>query len=66
VTYKFDPENAPGKKRIQQRIWFGERQWQRIKGRAIVTPGIGSAAEFVRLACEEVLAIPPHRLISSE
>ena len=35
-------------------------------GRAIVTPGIGSAAEFVRLACEEVLAMPSHRLISSD
>lgn len=66
VIYKLGPENAPGEKRIQQRIWFGERQWDRIKGRAKVTPGIGSASEFVRLACEEVLAIPSHRLISSD
>ena len=65
-VYKFDPVNAPGQKRIQQRVWFPERTWQRIKARAIVTPGIGSAAEFVRLACEEVLAMPPQRLISSE
>jgi hypothetical protein len=65
-VYKFDPVNAPGEKRIQQRIWFGEKQWLRIMNRAKVTPGIGSAAEFVRLACEEVLAIPPHRLIISD
>jgi len=64
MIYKFDPQNAPGEKRIQQRIWFGERQSDRIKGRAKVTPGIGCAAEFVGLACEEVLAIPSHRLIS--
>ena len=64
--YKFDPVNAPGEKRVQQRIWFGEKQWQRIKNRAFVTPGIGSASEFVRLACEEVLAIPPHNLIISD
>jgi len=66
ALYRFDPVNAPGEKRIQQRIWFGGRQWQRIKARAIVTPGIGSASEFVRLACEEVLAMLPQRLISSE
>jgi uracil-DNA glycosylase len=66
AVYKFDPMNAPGEKRIQQRVWFGERQWQRIKARAIVTPGIGSASEFVRLACETILEIPPHWLISSD
>ena len=66
ALYKFDPQNAPGEKRIQQRIRFGEGQWHRIMGRARITPGIGSAAEFVRLACEEVLAIPPHRLIISD
>jgi uracil-DNA glycosylase len=58
--------NAPGEKKIQQRIWFGERQWDRIKARAIVTPGINSASEFVRLACETILDIPPHWLISSD
>ena len=64
--YKFDPVNAPGEKRIQQRIWFGERQWALIKARANVTPGIGSASEFVRLATETILGIPPHWLISSD
>ena len=64
--YKFDPINAPGEKRVKQRIWFGERQWQRIMTRAKITPGVGSTAEFVRLACEELLAMPPQRLISSE
>jgi uracil-DNA glycosylase len=65
-VYKFDPVNAPGQKRIQQRIWFGERQWALIKARANVTPGIGSASEFVRLATETILGIPPHWLISSD
>lgn len=65
-VYTFDPVNAPGEKRVQQRIWFGEKQWQRIKNRAYVTPGVGSASELVRMACEEVLAIPPHRLIISD
>jgi hypothetical protein len=51
--------NPPGEKRVQQRIGFGERQWARIKARANVTPGIGSVSEFVRLACCEVLAVPP-------
>jgi len=66
ALYKFAPVNAPSERRIQQRIWFGERQWERIKGRAVVTPGIGSASEFVRLACDEVLAMSPHRLVSTD
>ena len=66
ALYKFDPMNAPGEKRIQQRIWFGERQWDQIKARAKVTPGVNNASEFVRLACETILGIPPHWLISSD
>ena len=58
-VYKFDPVNAPGEKRLQQRISFPERQWLRIKERAYVTPSIESASEFVRLACCEVLALAP-------
>jgi hypothetical protein len=58
-VYKFDPVNAPSERRIQQRIGFPERMWLRIKERAYLTPGIGSASEFVRLACCEVLALPP-------
>ena len=65
ARYEFDPVNPPGEKRIQQRIWFGSRQWERIKARAIVTPGLGCASEFVRLACCEVLAIPPQSFIAS-
>jgi hypothetical protein len=57
--------NPPGEKRIQQRIWFGEHQWERIKARAIVTPGLGSASEFVRLACCEALALSPRSLIAN-
>jgi uracil-DNA glycosylase len=66
AVYRFDPVNAPGEKRVQQRLWFSERQWALIKARAAVTPGIGSGSEFVRLACESILAMPPHWLISSE
>ena len=66
MIYKFDPQNAPGEKRIQRRIWFGERQWDQIKARAKVTPGVNSASELVRLACETILGIPPHWLISSD
>jgi hypothetical protein len=58
-VYKFDPVNLPGERRIQQRIAFPERMWLRIKERAYLTPGIGSASEFVRLACYEVLELPP-------
>jgi hypothetical protein len=65
ARYEFDPVNPPGEKRIPQRIRFGEFLWERIKARAIVTPGIGSASEFVRLACYEVLVIPPQRLIAN-
>lgn len=64
ARYEFDPVNPPGEKRIPQRIGFGERQWERIKARAIVTPGIGSASEFVRLACSEALALSPRSLIA--
>lgn len=63
--YKFDPVNAPGEKRIQQRIWSREKQWDRIKAWVTVTPGMGSASEFVRLACCEVLALPPPGLTAS-
>jgi hypothetical protein len=65
TRYEFDPVNPPGEKRIQQRIGFGERQWERIKARAIVTPGTGSASEFVRLACCEALALSPRSLIAN-
>lgn len=65
TLYRFDPVIAPGEKRVKRHLWFGERQWQRIVPRATVTPGVGSPAEFVRLACDEILAMPPHRLISS-
>ena len=34
--------------------------------RAKVTPGVNNASEFVRLACETILGIPPHWLISSD
>ena len=67
ARYEFDAFKAPDEKRVQQRICFPVGLWGRIVARAKITPGIGSAAQLVRLACAEVLAIPPQNLlISSE
>jgi hypothetical protein len=65
ASYEFDPMDPPGEKRVQRRICFPERLWAGIVARAKIIPGIGSAAKFVRLACAEVLAIPPQTLIIS-
>lgn len=65
ATYIFDPTKQPNEKWIIHRVRFGERQWQRILARAKVTPGVNGPAEFIRLACDEVLAMPPVRLISA-
>jgi hypothetical protein len=48
TLYKLGPQNAPGEKRIQQRIWFGERQWGRVKARARMSEI--APTELVRLA----------------
>ena len=65
ATYIFDPLMAPGEKRVKRHIWFGERQWLRAVTRAKVTPGVNGPAELVRMALDEILAMPPVRLISS-
>jgi hypothetical protein len=62
--YKLGPQNAPGEKRIQQRIWFRERQWDRIKARARMS-GI-APTELARLAVEDMLWQTPHRMLSSD
>jgi len=64
TLYRFDPVIAPGEKRVKRHIWFGERAWERMVARAKVTPGINGPAEFIRMACDEVLSMPPHKLIS--
>jgi predicted RNA-binding Zn-ribbon protein involved in translation (DUF1610 family) len=64
TTYRFDPVKQPGEKLVLRHILFGERQWQRMVARAKVTPGINGPSEFVRMACDEVLSMPPHRLFS--
>jgi hypothetical protein len=65
ARYEFDAFKAPDEKRVPQRICFPERLWGRIVARAKITPGVGSAAQLVRLACSEVLATPPQNLIIS-
>ena len=65
ATYIFDTVTQPGEKLVGKKVYFGARQWERILARAKVTPGVNGPAEFIRLACEEVLALPPNRLISS-
>lgn len=65
AVYDLDPVNALGEKRISKPIYFDERQWERLAARAKVTPGINGPAEFVRMACDEILSMPPHGLISS-
>jgi hypothetical protein len=64
-AYEFDPDPVPQEKSTNQRIWFPESMWARLIGRAKVTPGVATAAELVRLACAEVLAMPPQNLIIS-
>ena len=64
MIYKLGPQNAPGEKRVQQRIKFGERQWERVKARARMS---GMApTELVRLAVEDMLFMTPHRMLSSD
>jgi hypothetical protein len=65
TIYHFDTVKAPDEKWVIQRVRFPERMWQRIVVRAKVTPGVNGPAELIRLACAEVLAMPPVRLISS-
>ena len=65
ATDVFDLVKQPAEKWIITRVRFGERQWQRIVARAKVTPCVNGPAEFIRLAGDEVLAMPPIRLISS-
>ena len=65
AIYRFDPVKQPDKRWVIQRVRFGERQWQQIVARAKITPGVNGPAEFIRLACAEVLAMPPVRRISS-
>ena len=65
ATYIFDPLRQPGEKWVIRRLRFGERQWQRAVARAKVTPGVNGPAELIRMALDEILAMPPVRLISS-
>jgi hypothetical protein len=65
ATYVFDPTRQPGEKLVGKKVYFGQRQWDQIVARAKVTPAVNGPGEFVRLACAEVLAMPPVRLISS-
>jgi hypothetical protein len=65
AVYGLDPINELGEKGICKPIHFDERQWEDLVARAKVTPGVNGPAELVRLVCEEVLAMPPHGLISS-
>jgi hypothetical protein len=64
-TYVFDPVKQPQEKWVKRHILFGERQWARAVTRAKVTPGVNGPSELVRLALDEILAMPPVRLISS-
>lgn len=65
TTYVFDPTRVPGEKLLAKKCYFGERQWERIVARAKVIPGVHGPNEFLRLAAEEILALPPNMLISS-
>ncbi len=65
ATYIFDPTRQPGEKWVNKKLRFGERQWERIVARAKVTPSVNGPAELIRLMCDECLAMPPVRLISS-
>jgi len=65
ATYIFDTAKRPDEKWVSLRVRVGEQMYQRIVARAKVTPGVNGPAEFIRLACAEVLALPPIRLISS-
>ena len=64
-TYIFDPTKRPNEKWVIKKIRFGELQWQRLVARAKVTPAVEGPAELIRLMCDECLAMPPVRLISS-
>lgn len=66
ATYVLDTVKQPQEKWVKRHIRFGERQWNRAVARAKVTPGVNGPSELVRLALDEVLALPPIRLISSE
>jgi hypothetical protein len=64
AIYKLGPQNAPGEKWLQQRIKFGERQWERIKARSAMSRM--APTEFVRMAVEDALWSTPHRMLSSD
>jgi phage terminase large subunit GpA-like protein len=64
-TYIFDPTKRPDEKWVIKKVRFGELQWQRLVARAKVTPAVEGPAELIRLMCDECLAMPPVRLISS-
>lgn len=64
-VYRFDPVKQPDEKWVIQRARFGERQWLRIFARAKLTPSVNGPAEQMRMMCDECLAMPPVRLISS-
>ena len=65
TLYRFDTVIAPGEKRVKRHLWFGQRQWERAVARAKVTPGVNGPAELIRLALDEILSMPPHKLISA-
>ena len=65
ATYVFDSAKLPDEKWVNMRVRVGEQMYQRIVARAKVTPGVNGPQELVRLACAEVLAMPPVMLISS-
>ena len=62
TVFEFDPLGGK-KETLVMRLRFNRMQWARIAARAAITPGVGSAAEWVRLACEDVLASGPGRLL---
>lgn len=60
--YRFDPILGPGEKLVSRHLAFGNKQWERIQGRARML-GI-SANEWLRLAAADILSLPAGRLIS--
>jgi hypothetical protein len=65
TTYRLDTVKQPNEKWVKRHILFGERQWKRAVARAAVTPGVNGPSELIRLALDEILALPPIHLISS-
>ena len=61
AQYRFDPAFQAGEKRVVRHLKFGDRQWLKIQARAKLH-GI-SASDYVRMACDDALSIPPERLI---